>query len=60
VFQQARNLGVGGKRARLLVDRDLCGACGDFGGLRSLARQLGLEEVEVITPNLHDVIKVNM
>ncbi|HLM47271.1 MAG TPA: deaminase [Myxococcaceae bacterium] len=50
-FQQAAKAGVHGGRGRLYVDRDLCRACGTSGGARGLARQLGLEELEVVTPS---------
>ena len=49
-FQQAANDGVAGGRATLYVDRALCSACGSNGGVLGLARQLGLTEVKVITP----------
>jgi RHS repeat-associated protein len=51
VFQQAANAGVKGGAGRLFVDAELCGACGQNGGVRSMARQIGLESLEVITPN---------
>ena len=44
-------------RGTLLVDRVLCVACGPNGGVRGLARQLGLEEVEVVTPLATQVIR---
>ena len=45
--QQALNAGQRGKvkRADLYVDRPPCRSCGDFGGLRSLTRELGLDEL---------------
>jgi hypothetical protein len=49
-FQQALNAGVKGGNATLYVDRALCAACGQNGGVRSMARQLGLSQVTVITP----------
>jgi RHS repeat-associated protein len=50
VFQQARNAGASGQTGRLVVDRELCGACGRSGAVRSMARQLGLGALEVVTP----------
>ncbi|BAY08946.1 deaminase [Calothrix sp. NIES-2098] len=50
-FQQAFDAGFKGGRARLTVDRDLCRACGQNGGVKGMARQLDLEEVEVISPS---------
>ena len=50
-FQQAFNAGARGGKGRLFVDADLCGACGKNGAVRSLARQLGLTELQVVTPN---------
>ncbi|ALG08406.1 eCIS core domain-containing protein [Kibdelosporangium phytohabitans] len=38
-------------RAVLYVDRELCRACGDFGGVESMAKQLGLLQLDVYTPN---------
>ncbi|HYO58156.1 deaminase [Archangium sp.] len=56
-FQQAAKAGVNGGRGRLYVDRDLCRACGPSGGVRGLARQLGLEELEVVTPSGIQIIR---
>ena len=50
-FQQAADAGVKGGKARLIVDRDLCNACGLRGGVNSMAWQLGIEELEIITPS---------
>jgi RHS repeat-associated protein len=55
-FQQAFNAGAGGGKARLVVDRDLCAACGQNGAVKSLARQLGVTELEVVTPGGTQVI----
>jgi hypothetical protein len=55
-FQQAYNAGVRGGEGRLFVDADLCGACGTRGGVRGLARQLGLDRLEVVTPSGIQVI----
>lgn len=56
-FQQAAKAGVHGGQGRLYVDRDLCRACGPSGGVRGLARQLGLEELEVVTPSGIQIIR---
>jgi MafB19-like deaminase len=50
-FQQADDAGVKGLKATLIVDRDLCAACGLRGGVNSIAWQLGIEELEIITPS---------
>lgn len=50
-FQQAADAGIKDAKARLIVDRDLCAACGIRGGVNSMAWQLGIEELEIITPN---------
>ncbi len=42
-FQQAFDLGCRGGRTRLTVDRDLCRACGQNGGVKGMARQLNLD-----------------
>lgn len=47
---------IGGK-ARLVVDRPFCDACGPDGGVRSLVEEVGLDELEVITPNGKEIIK---
>jgi hypothetical protein len=60
-MQQAFDAGVRGGRARLIVDRDLCRACGQNGGVKGMARQLDLEdleELEVISPSGREVIKL--
>jgi RHS repeat-associated protein len=49
-FAQAARAGVSGGTARLVVDRALCPACGTFGAVRSMARQIGLDSVDVVTP----------
>jgi len=56
-FQQAAKAGVNGGRGRLYVDRDLCRACGTSGGVRGLARQFGLDELEVVTPSGTQLIR---
>jgi len=58
VFQQATNAQIGGGRATLFVDRALCPACGLNGGVRGMARQLGLTEIEIITPQGTSIMKV--
>jgi hypothetical protein len=55
-FQQAFDLGYKGGRARLIVDRDLCRACGQNGGVKGMAKQLGLEEIEIISPGGRQII----
>jgi hypothetical protein len=50
-FQQAYDAGIKGGKARLIVDRDLCTACGLRGGVNSMAWQLGIEELEIIAPS---------
>lgn len=57
-FQQAFDAGLKGGRARLIVDRDLCRACGQNGGVKGMARQLDLEELEIISPSGREVIKL--
>lgn len=57
-FQQVADAGIRGGKARLIVDRDLCAACGIRGGVNSMAWQLGIEELEIITPNGSKTITV--
>jgi len=58
VFQQAFDAGIRGGRARLIVDRDLCRACGQNGSIKGMARQLGFEELEIISPSGREIIKL--
>ena len=58
-FQQAADAGIRGGKVRLIVDRDLCDACGLRGGVNSMAWQLGIEELEIITPSESKTITVN-
>ena len=55
-FQQAFDLGFRGGRARLTVDRDLCRACGQNGGVKGMARQLNLDEIEIVSPSGRQII----
>jgi RHS repeat-associated protein len=55
-FQQAINAGATGKSGTLYVDRDLCAACGVNGGVKGMAPQAGIEELEVVTPSGSQVI----
>ncbi len=57
-FQQAADAGVRGGKARLIVDRELCAACGIRGGVNSMAWQLGIEELEIVTPSGTKMITV--
>jgi deoxycytidylate deaminase len=56
--QQAVNAGMKGTatRAEMWVDRDPCGACGQSGGFRSLARNLGVDELVVHSPSGTQVV----
>lgn len=58
VFQQAFDAGFRGGTGRLIVDRDLCRACGQNGGVKGMAKQLDMEQLEVISPNRYEVIKL--
>jgi hypothetical protein len=57
-FQQAYDLGIRGGKARLIVDRDLCRACGQNGGVKGMARQLDIEELEIISPSGYQLISL--
>lgn len=58
-FQQAFNSGVRGGTATLYVDRPLCPACGRNGGVRGLAKQLGLDSLKIVTPQGTKTINPN-
>ncbi|WP_338814332.1 deaminase [Bernardetia sp. Wsw4-3y2] len=51
--QQALDAGMKGKTntATMTIDRDACAACGKNGGLRSITRELGLDNLHVISPS---------
>ncbi len=49
-FQQAAAAGVSGTSGTLYVDRPLCMACGQNGAVRSVARQIGITDLTVVTP----------
>lgn len=53
VVQQGLNgtARMNGGRAEMWVDRDLCRSCGVNGGMRSLARNLGVDELIVHSPS---------
>jgi hypothetical protein len=65
-FQQAYDLGIRGGKARLIVvrvalalpNRDLCRACGQNGGVKGMARQFDLEEIEIISPSGYQLISL--
>ena len=49
-FQQAANAGISGDSATLYVDRPLCIPCGEKGAVASMARQIGITNLTVVTP----------
>ena len=51
VFLQAYKAGLSGGKARLIVDQELCDACGQNGGVKTIAKELGITELEIITPS---------
>jgi RHS repeat-associated protein len=51
VFQQASLAKVKADEATLYVDHELCLACGRNGAVQSMARQIGLKRLIVVTPN---------
>lgn len=57
--QKAVDAGISGtaKKADLFIDRDPCDACGKNGGLRSLARNLGVDELAVHSPSGTTIVK---
>jgi len=58
-FQQAANAGITGDSATLYIDRELCGACGQNGGVNSMASQLGIKQLTIVTPSGSVVIPVH-
>ncbi len=55
-FQQAVDAGITGGKARLIVDRDLCTCCEKL-RLKSIVKQLAIEELEAIAPSGRQIIK---
>jgi hypothetical protein len=55
-FQQAFEVGLRGGKACLTVDRSLCRACGQNVGVKGMAKQLGLSELEIISPDGHQTL----
>ncbi len=53
LLKRALNAGMKGKAktADIYVDRELCSSCGRNNGIGSLARELGLESINVHTPS---------
>lgn len=51
------NARMRGGQAEMWVDRDLCRSCGPNGGMRSLARNLGVDELIVHTPSGTQIFK---
>jgi deoxycytidylate deaminase len=49
-FQQALNANAGGESAVLYGDASLCEVCGDSGAVTSMARQLGVKTLRIVTP----------
>lgn len=51
VFQQAKNARVSSRQAVMFVDRPLCMPCGAYGGVGSMMRSIGVEDLFVNTPD---------
>lgn len=60
VFIQAFNAGGIGADAFLVSDRALCGACGQRGGARGMARSVGFQTLQVQSPLNSDVNHYNL
>lgn len=56
-FQQALNAGARSGRVILYVDKPLCMPCGRNGGVGSMGRAIGADEVIVVTPRGVDFIR---
>ena len=59
VFSQAAWAGSKSDRATLYVDRDLCKACGQNGGVKSMAKALGIKELTIVTQSGREVIVID-
>lgn len=51
VFQQAKDAGITARTGTLHVDRGFCRSCGATGGVGSLMRGIGMEELIAHTPS---------
>ena len=40
-----------GTSATLITDREACGSCGYSGGIRSMAKQMGITDLTIVSPN---------
>ncbi len=58
-FNQAAWAGSTAERALLTVDRELCGACGTRGGVKSMAKALGIKELTIVTPSGKTVVTID-
>ena len=58
VFYQAKMAGNTNTTAVLITDRCACRACGFNGGIRSLAKQMGITDLTIVSPS-HDPINFN-
>ncbi len=58
VFYQAKIANVSNPVATLIIDRPACKSCGFYGGVRSLARQMGITDLTIIEPN-NNIINFN-
>ena len=57
VFNEAFEAGIrGAKYARLVVDRNLCKACDEYQGVVSMAKQIGVQTLEIVTPYNQQII----
>ena len=59
-FQQAANASMRGGSATLYVDRALCIACGPNGGVVGLAKQLGVGELTIVTPQSIQIVRIGL
>lgn len=50
VFYQAKNAGENSTSAVLITDRRACKACGFNGGIRSMAKKMGITDLTIISP----------
>lgn len=58
VFYQAKVAGNTSTTAILITDRRACKACGLNGGIRSLARQMGITDLIIVSPG-YEPIHIN-
>lgn len=57
LYQYRKDNNILGGSAKMAVDRPLCRSCGDLKGVQNLVEEVGLEKLEIVSPDGTDVIR---